>query len=133
MIIIYRFGVYHWKSFKFEDNTSKDKYFIALNCKINDIEISVVLPTSQIQKYNSKRLIDTIFIKANESQFFTKDTIIDLKNIKIIDKNRLDNALQQNKINYLGKLEDNLIKRIETAIIEAITLSNIERNKLLCK
>ena len=30
MFFIQRFGVYHWESFEFEDNTKKDKYFIEL-------------------------------------------------------------------------------------------------------
>jgi hypothetical protein len=72
MFLIQRFGVYHWKSFEFEDNTQKDKYFITLNCKLNDMEIALVLPISQIEKYQKfkNRIIDTVIINQNESKYF---------------------------------------------------------------
>ena len=135
MFFIQRFGVYHWESFEFEDNTKKDKYFITLNCKLNDKDIALVLPTSQIEKYQKfkNRLIDTIIINANESKFFKKDTLIDLKNIKYFEAVAIYDAVEKGKINYLGLLEEELIKRIEKAIKEAITLSNKIKRQLLCE
>jgi len=135
MFFIQRFGVYHWESFEFEDNTKKDKYFIALNCKLNDREIALVLPTSQIDKYQKivSRLIDTIIITSSESNFFKKDTLIDLKNIKYFEAVAIYEAGEKGKINYLGLLEEELIKRIEKAIKEAITLSPKIKKQLLCE
>jgi len=134
MFFIQRFGVYHWESFEFEDHTKKDKYFITLNCKLSDIEIALILPTSQIEKYQKfkNRLIDTITIKANESKFFKKDTLIDLKNIKYFEAIVIYEAVEKGKINYLGLLEKNLCNRIEKAIKEAITLSNKIKKQILC-
>ena len=135
MFFIQRFGVYHWESFEFEDNTKKDKYFITLNCRLNDKDIALVLTTSQIEKYQKfkNRLIDTIIINANESKFFKKDTLIDLKNIKYFEAVAIYDAVEKGKINYLGLLEEELIKRIEKAIKEAITLSNKIKRQLLCE
>jgi len=135
MFFIQRFGVYHWKSFEFEDNTKKDKYFITLNCKLNDRDIALVLPTSQVEKYNQfpSRLADTIIITSNESRFFKKDTLIDLKNIKYFEAIAIYEAVEQGKINYLGLLEKEICDRIEKAIQEAITLSKKLKNQLLCK
>jgi hypothetical protein len=135
MFFIQRFGVYHWKSFIFEDNTKKDKYFITLNCKLSDKEIALILPTSQVEKYKSvsNRLIDTIIIKANESRFFKKDTLIDLKNIKYFEANLIYEAVEKGKVNYLGILEKELIQRMENSIKEAITLSKKLKNQLLCR
>ena len=135
MFFIQRFGVYHWKSFIFEDNTKKDKYFITLNCKLSDKEIALILPTSQVEKYKSvsNRLIDTIIIKANESRFFKKDTLIDLKNIKYFEANSIYEAVEKGKVNYLGLLEKELIQRIENSINEASTLSKKLKNQLLCR
>jgi len=135
MFFIQRFGVYHWKSFEFEDNTKKDKYFITLNCKLNDRDIALVLPTSQVEKYNQfpSRLVDTIIINSNESRFFKKNTLIDLKNIKYFEAIAIYEAVEQGKINYLGLLEKDICDRIEKAIQEAITLSKKLKNQLLCK
>ena len=126
-ILVYRFGVFHWQSFEFEDGTSKDKYFIAFNCNISDMEISIVLPTSRIEKYSGSRLIDTVLIKSGESQYFSKDTLIDLKNIKVYEKEKIENAINNGKVKYLGCLEDFLIERIEDAISGAVTLSQKEK------
>ena len=135
MFFIQRFGVYHWKSFEFEDNIKKDKYFITLNCKLNDKDIALVLPTSQVEKYKrfENRLIDTIIIKANESKFFSKDTLIDLKNIKYFEAIAIYEAVEKSKINYLGLLETCLCDRIEKAIKEAFTLSPKLKKQLLCE
>ena len=84
LFIVQRFGVYHWESFLFTDGSSKDKFFVALNCTIGDIEINLVLPTSQYEtKYenNARYLIDTVVMDKNESKFFVKKTVIDFKNI----------------------------------------------------
>jgi len=134
-IKIIRFGVYHWSQFEFNDGSNKDKYFIALNCRITDEEISIVLPTSKVDKYekNSKFLLDTIKIEAKESKYFRVDTIIDLKNYHIINSNKIENAIKNSKINYLGILEEELQHKIISAIKNAYTLSQIDINKLLCK
>ena len=135
MFFVQRFGVYHWKSFEFEDNTSKDKYFITLNCKLNDKEIALVLPTSQVKKYQKfkNRLIDTIIIKENESKFFKKETLIDLKNIKYFESPIIYDAVERDKINYLGLLENKICERIEKAVKEAFTLSPKLKKQLLCE
>ena len=135
MFFIQRFGVYHWKSFEFEDNTSKDKYFITLNCKLNDREVALVLPTSQVNKYqnNQNRFIDTILINPNESKFFIKETLIDLKNIKYFEAPIIYDAVERSKINYLGLLESKICERIENAIKEAFTLPPKLKKQLLCE
>ena len=134
MFFIQRFGVYHWEKFAFEDNTSKDKYFITLNCTLNDVDIALVLPTSQIEKYQKfkNRLIDTIIIKENESRYFKKQTLIDLKNIKYFEAVAIYEAVEKGKITYLGLLEEHISKRIEDAIKLAITLSPKVKKALLC-
>ncbi len=49
ILIIQRGSLFHWENYEFEDNSKKNKYFIALNCKIQDSEINLVLPTSKIE------------------------------------------------------------------------------------
>jgi len=133
-IIINRFGVYHWSSFEFDNKTSKNKYFIALNCSFNEIEFCVLLATSQVEKYQrfQNRLIDTIFIEKNKSRYFKVDTIIDLKNIQTIETKKFQKAIYENKINYLGLIEEDIKEKIIKTIKNAKTLSKIIKNKLLC-
>ena len=132
MFLIVRFGVYHWKGFEFEDGTYKDKYFITLNCKLEDKEIALVLPTSQVHKYQKFRSIDTIKILKDESIYFHKDTLIDLKNIKVVESAKIIKAHKAKRIKYLGLLEEKLQNRIIEAIKRAKTLSLKVKKSLLC-
>ena len=132
LLIIQRFGVYHWESFLFSDGSSKDKFFIALNCIIGDVEINLVLPTSQFEtkyKNNSNYLRDTVVLSENESQFFIKKTVIDFKNIHQIKSNEL----KMSNITYKGILESEICKRIEDIIKNSKLLSKKRIKELLCE
>ena len=131
LLIIQRFGVYHWESFVFEDGTSKDKFFIALNCNIGDKEINLVLPTSQFYKRyenSTHYLMDTVIIEECESGFFSKKTVIDLKNIHQIKSNECNIA----NINYKGVLESYICMQIEDTIKNSILLTKKRIKELLC-
>ena len=138
---IQRWGVYHWEDYRFSDGTQRNKYWIALNCKLiipdenAEREIPALLPTSQVSKYqqNQKLKIDTVLIKSGESKFFIKDTIIDLKNIQWDIEGIIAYAIKTGNLKYIGLLEDNIQNRIENAIENAYTLSQGEINILLCK
>ena len=120
------FSVYHWKLFPFEDKSQKDKFLICLN--YNNENIYAVLPTSRADKfYTEAALTDVVSIEANESKYFKKLTIIDLKNIKEVSELKLKKAWGDGQIEYLGLLEDYLIKK---AIKDAVTISP-EKQKLL--
>lgn len=132
MFIINRFGVYHWTNFLFEDGTSKDKYFISLNCTIDDQDILVVLPTSQFdKKYKDSDyyLQDTVIIEADTSIYFDKKTVIDFKNIKTVNHQNIN----ENLVNYKGLLEKDIIKEIETTIANSKLLTDKQIKTLLCK
>ena len=95
-------------------------------------EIPALLPTSQVDKYEGNRFIDTVLITKGESRFFGKDTIIDLKNIQWDMECVIKQAIRDGKLKHIGMLEDNIISRIETAIRNAITLSQMDIRTLLC-
>ena len=141
LFFIYRWGVYHWEDYRFSDGNSKNKYWIALVCKIihpktgSEHLIPSLIPTSQWEKYSSRPqwLIDTVVIEPGESQFFSKKTILDLKNIQWVSIESVLNALQQGKLTYKGTLEEDIRQKVEDAIRNAYTLSPREIKILLCK
>jgi len=140
VVLITRWGVYHWKDFRFPDK-SKNKFWIALVCKIVDpksnsnITIPSLLPTSRWDKYenNRKRLIDTVVLEPYESKFFKKKTVVDIKNIFFVREQEVFEAVQKNKLVYIGTLEENIVKKIEKTIRNAETLSRKDIKMLLCE
>ena len=141
LFFIYRWGVYHWEDYRFSDGNSKNKYWIALVCKIihpktgSEHVIPSLIPTSQWEKYNSRPqwLIDTVVIRPGESRFFSKKTILDLKNIQWVKEETICYALKQGKLTYLGTLESDIVKKVENAIRNADTLSPKDIKILLCE
>lgn len=133
---IKRGSVYLWHQYPFTNSKDvKDKYWITLNCLVNDFPINAILPTSQWDNhYYTKKdnRIDTVIFEKNESEFFKKKTVIDLKNIIFEEESRVREGIENNFLKYQGLLEDNLFKRIEEAIRGAVTLSKIKKNEYLC-
>ncbi len=130
-LIIHRCTVFHWKDYQFSDTGEyKDKYWLTLNCKINEFPINVILPTSQHDNHyysNQINLIDCVIIEKNESKYFNKEkTILDLKNI-IREEEYEDGFLIEQ-----GPLEGNLCTRLESAIENAETLEDYLIAELLC-
>ncbi len=135
MIIISRGSIYLWKSYEFEDGTCKDKYWISLTCTVNGVPVYAVLPTSQYDKhykYNEQRCYDTVILEANESQFFPKKTVIDLKNIRKEDPILLKKAIKENRLSYIGQLEQEILERIKIEIENAYTLPQELIDDLTC-
>lgn len=132
IFFINRFGVYHWKEYVFEDGTSKDKYWVSLNCMINQKEYHAVLPTSKVEKHKFNT-IDTLIIKSGSSIHFKVDTLLDFKKLKINNKIEIEKAFTNNNFTYLGLLEQELQKKIEDTILNSETLSQILIDTLLCK
>jgi len=132
ILFINRFGVYHWSEYIFEDGTSKDKYWISLNCTINQEEYFAILPTSKVEK-NKFNTIDTFTIKEKSSKYFKVQTLLDLKKLKINKKDEIEKAYQNDKFIYLGLLEKELQDEIEKCILDSDTLSEDLINRLLCK
>lgn len=131
-----RGGVYHWQAFQFEDKTKRDKFFISLNCEIDSDPFWLVLPTSQYEKQYlnySQRLIDTLVLEPDESQYFPRKTVIDLKNLKDVCPTELQQAINQQKVRYIGLLEIAILERLEQTIEKAFTLSPALIDQLLCR
>ena len=132
--MIIRFGVYHWNDYIFDNGTSKDKYWIALNCQIEQENYYAVLPTSQIDKYQFSTInIDTVKIEKDESKYFAKTTILDFKNIQLNTKDEIDFILNNNKLDYKGLLESEIQEKIILCIKNSETLSELFIDELLCE
>lgn len=137
-LTIHRCTVFKWEEYRFQDTGElRDKYWITLNCKINDFPINVILPTSQYDNHyysNPKHLIDCVIIDKNESKYFNAEkTILDLKNIVTEEEHRVREAFENGYLIECGALEDNLVERLEKAIEDSETLDPFFIDELLCR
>lgn len=136
MTIISRGSIYLWKMYDFEDGgESKDKYWLALSCVVNSNPTYAVLPTSQYEKhyiYRADMLHDTVIVEVGECQYFSKRTVIDLKNIRKENSEKLKSAIEGSKFVYIGQIEQEIMDRINDAIENAYTLPQQLIDDLLC-
>lgn len=137
-LIIYRCTIFHWKDYQFSDTGEyKDKYWLTLNCKINEFPINIILPTSQYDNHHYSHdinLVDCVIIEKGESQYFNKEkTILDLKNVIKEDEYKIRTGYEEGFLVELGPLEDNLCSRLEKAIEDSDTLDEYEIDELLCR
>jgi len=137
-LYVERCTVFKWYDYTFhETGEIRDKYWITLNCKINDFPINVILPTSQYNNNyytNPINLIDCIIINKGESQYFDAEkTILDLKNIIKEEKYTIEEAYQDKYLIRLGSLESDICSKIEDTIKNSDLLEQHIINKLLCK
>lgn len=136
MTIISRGSIYLWKMYDFEDGEKpKDKYWLALSCVVNGNPIYAVLPTSQYEKhykYKDDMLHDTVIIEVGECQYFPKRTVIDLKNIRKENPEKLKSAIEGSRFVYIGQIEEGIMERINDAIENAYTLPQQLIDDLFC-
>ena len=135
-LLIHRASVFKWFDYTFGNGDSKDKFFITLNCSINDFPINAVLPTSQHDNHHYSRpanMIDTVILEANESRFFNKKTIIDLKNIIYKEEEEIRNAYEDEYLIYLGDLEREIMERIESTIRNSDEIEPFKIAEYLCE
>lgn len=137
-LIIHRCTIFKWEEYRFQDTGEiKDKYWITLNCKLNEFPINVILPTSQWDNhcYSKKNhMIDCVIIERGESKYFNAEkTILDLKNIISEEEHKVREAFEDGFLCELGSLENNLVERLEKAINDSETLEPFFIDELLCK
>ena len=100
-----------------------------------------ILSILQIQIENSKKYSDRCFPSLSYRAlvfiigkvFYLRMEPLDLKNIKAYKKERIEDSIENGKITYLGRLEEEIINRLEESIENAVTLPSKDKKHLLCK
>ncbi|MBP1681044.1 MAG: hypothetical protein H6Q35_1383 [Proteobacteria bacterium] len=135
-LLVDRCTVFKWFNYEFKHD-KKDKFCITLNCKLNEFPINLILTTSRYDKHyykQEKNMIDCVVIEKGESKYFNVEkTIIDLKNIFIMEEDKMMEAFEDEFLVLCGKLEEHLVTRLEKAIENSELLEPYKIKKLLCK
>lgn len=135
-LIIHRGSVFKWFDYTFGDGDTRDKFWITLNCSINDFPINAVLPTSKHDNHyysKSEHMIDTVVLEPNESEFFDKKTIIDLKKIIHKEESEIRNAYDDQYLMYHGDLESEIMDKIEKTIRDSEEIDQFKILEYLCE
>lgn len=116
----------------FDDGSSKEKRIVCLNKKLGQ-GIYFAVATSQTHHFQRIRLLkdNGIFIRANKTTVFEKDTVIDLR--KIYDFT-LDDFLKRfniRELEILGELEEVIIKDIDMIVRKSKLISNQIKKQIL--
>lgn len=144
---ITRGSVFVWFDYAFEDGGKSHKYIITLNCKVkysttNTVKTSnifIVLPTSKYKKHyenNNANLLDTVVLEPLESKYFKYDdekTVIDLKKVVFKEVDSIKEAIKDNRLKFLGLIEPAILEKIENEIENAFTISQEDKDRLLCR
>lgn len=126
--------VLFWKNFPGKEK-SRDSYFVLLTNCIDD-KFLAARATAQTQYYFfddsfAKRIEhDIVFIKSGETQLFIKDTVIDLTWLHWFSVGQLAKLLGTS-IEKRGQLSNDLIKKINQSVKQAITISERDQKNIL--
>ena len=98
-----------------------------------------VLPTSKVEDFRpggrfgpggiARR--DFYIIEENQSKHFHKSTVIELTSRKEIPREKLKNACCRGQATIVGKLEDEILEKIDEVVKDAYTLSDREKEKII--
>lgn len=120
-----------WKNFAFPNGTTKDKIVLVLsNCVCGEYFLAA-LPTSHYEKYVSgATLVDTVCFPRGSSPTFSKDTVVDLKNMHRITVNDLVKMLGRG-VSTRDCVTPDEWTAIEECIRNAKTLTPQEKSMIL--
>lgn len=121
-----------WKKYKFPDGSQKSKYLLLLSDCIKGKFYIYILPTSKVGFYkNPSSQTDILWLPANQIRHFPLDTVIDLKQYQYERASQIGEGLYDNTLKRIGRLPDNVIKRIDNTVKSAKTLDVKTKNLIL--
>jgi len=121
--------------FRCKDGKDKYKFFIILNKDITIDPILFILTTSQLEFYNKNPHFnkDIIRIPAGTLSFFSKETIINCREIHKIPKDKLRENFKNSILQIEGKLPENIINDIDKIIEKSFLVSPKDKEAILGK
>lgn len=118
---------------RFKDGRERYKYIIVLNHDISKDPIVFVFTTSQLEFYDKNPHFnkDIIRIKAGLINFFSKETIINCREIHKITKDKLKENFSNNILNIEGELPAQMLVDIDKIIEKSFFISSIDKELIL--
>lgn len=120
---------------RFKDGREKHKYLVILNYDVSKDPILFVLTTSQLEFYNKNPHFnkDIIRIRAGSISFFSKETIINCREIHRIARDKLKESFRDNILQIEGELPQEMLNDVDKIIEKSFFISTADKELILGK
>lgn len=120
---------------RFKDGREKQKYLVILNYDVSKDPILFVLTTSQLEFYNKNPHFnkDIIRIRAGSISFFSKETIINCREIHRIARDKLKESFRDNILQIEGELPQEMLNDMDKIIEKSFFISPADKELILGK
>ena len=120
---------------RFKDGRKKYKYLIILNHDVSKDPVLFVLTTSQLEFYDKNPHFnkDIVKIKAGSISFFSKETIINCREIHRITRDKLKENFRNNILQVEGELSQEMLNDVDKIIENSFFISPADKELILGK
>ena len=120
---------------RFQDGTERFKYFITLNSDVMQGTAVFVLTTSQTKFYNKHPYFnkDIVRLPAKKIKVFSKETIIDCREIYKLSKQVLKKNFSDGTLKFVGVLPADILQNIDSIISQSFFISPHDKKLILGK
>lgn len=120
---------------RFKDGREKQKYLVILNYDVSKDPILFVLTTSQLEFYNKNPHFnkDIIRIRSDSISFFSKETIINCREIHRIARDKLKESFRDNILQIEGELPQEILNNMDKIIEKSFFISPADKELILGK
>ena len=107
----------------FASGARKAKYLIVLNKHVHESPALLFLTTSQIEYFDRFPRADHVRIAANSLPYFSKETIIDCREVWAIERLTLKKRYQQATLKFVGVLPASTMEAIDRLVASSRSIS----------
>lgn len=117
----------------FPDGSQRYKYFIVVSKDIHIDPIVFVITTSNIDFYLQHPTFnnDAISIAANTISFFSKDTVVDCRQIFSFRREALKRNFRDNLLQFAGQMPQEFMERIDEVIRQSKLIAKNQKKLIL--
>lgn len=115
----------------FPSGTRKVKYLVVLNHDVADCTTLLFLTTSQTSYYDRFPHVDHLRIKPNTLPFFSKETILDCREVFSLEREDLKRRYRQATLKFVGILPQGYMDRIDRLVASSRFISMRHKKMIL--
>ena len=108
---------------RFPSGARKLKYIVVLNKNPADSPTLLFLTTSQTDYYDRFPYVDHIRIQSNMLSFFPKETILDCREVFVLDREDLKRRYREAAPKFVGALPQEYMDRIDKIVVASRTIA----------